>query len=189
MPLQLGWKGMKVLPFVAGLLLVLAVAGCRSSTPYDATADRAAIQEAIRSAWSAESAGDESTACLYYTKTFIEEQNRVWEGDDFPHRTDCATGGTGSHPYLRLTSEQGESGSERVRFAWTRVFHKSRTATAQPILPGGLRCLNPVDCHVVISLVIHLVDEQNGRWLIDDLDASACEVHGSCVPLDNTQVM
>jgi hypothetical protein len=182
---------MRVVPLIAVPLLALALLGCGSSTAYDATADRAAIQEAIRSAWNAEYAGDESTACLYYTKTFIEEQNRLWEagsGDTSPHRTDCATGPSGSHPYLRLTNPQGESGNERVRFAWTRVSHKSRTATAQPILPGGLRCLNPVDCHVVISMVIHL-DEQNGRWLIDDLEASACEVHGSCVPLDNNQLL
>ena len=183
---------MRVVPFIAVLLVAFALEGCGSSTPYDATADRAAIQEAIRSAWSAEYAGDESTACLYYTKTFIEEQNRVWEagsGGSAPHQTDCATGPSGSHPYLRLTNAQGESGNELVRFAWTRVSHKSRTATAQPILPNGLRCLNPVDCHVVISLVIHLVDEKNGHWLIDDLDASACEVHGSCIPLNSNQLL
>ena len=182
---------MRVVLSIAGLLLGLALTGCGSSTPYDATADRAAIQDAIRSAWNAEYAGDESTACLYYTKTFIEEQNRVWE-DAVPggsrHRTDCASGRSGSHPYLRLTNAQGEFGRENVRFAWTRVSHRSRTATAQPILPGGLGCLSPVDCHVVISLVIHLVGEKGGRWLIDDLDASACVVHGTCVPRGNKPV-
>jgi len=29
---------------------------------------------------------------------------------------------------------------------------------------------------------------QNG-WLIDDLEASACVVHGSCVPLGNRNVL
>jgi hypothetical protein len=186
---------MRALSFVALLLLIPALAGCLgrgSPATSSATADRAAVQEVIRSAWKAEVAGDENTACLYYTPAFIEEQNRVWEARGSgvsPHQADCATGPNGYHPYLRITNAPGGFDNDRVRFAWTRVSHDSRTATVQPILPDGLRCLNPFDCNVVISLIIHLVDEKNGRWLIDDLDASACEVHGSCVPLDNKAVM
>jgi hypothetical protein len=183
---------MRVIPCVSLLLLTLTLAGCGSSAPYDATADKAAIRDVISSAWKAEYAGDENTACLYFTKTFIEEQNRIWESrsrSGSPHQSDCASGPSGYHPYLRVTNGQGALGNDKVRFAWTRVSHESRTATAQPILPGALRCLNPVDCRVVISLIIHLVDEKGGRWLIDDLDASACVVHGSCVPLDDKQVM
>jgi len=186
---------MRVIPFVAFLLLTPALAGCLgrgSAATSNETADKAAVQEVIRSAWKAEDAGDEDTACLYYTPAFIDDQNRMWEARGSgvsPHRMDCATGPSGYHPYLRITNVRGGFGSDKVRFAWTRVSHESRTATAQPILPDAVRCLNPVDCHVVISLVIHLVDEKDGRWLIDDLDASACEVHGSCVPLDNTHVM
>jgi hypothetical protein len=182
---------MRLVPCVALLLLTLALAGCGSSADYDANAEKAAIREVIRSAWKAEFAGDEHTACLYYTAAFIEEQNRIWEDrtpGDSAHREDCATGPVGSHPYLRLISTEGGFDDDKVRFAWTRVFPKSRTATAQPILPDGSRCLNTVDCNVVISLVIHLVDAE-GSWLIDDLDASACVVNGSCVPLGNEQVL
>jgi hypothetical protein len=177
---------MRVVPFIALLLLVLALAGC-GSAPYNDTADRAAIKDVVRSAWQAEFAGDESTACLYFTHGFIDAQNRVWEArapEARPHQETCATGPSGYHPYLRLTNAQSDFGNDRVRFASTLIAHKSGTATVQPILPDGVRCLDPADCHVVISLLIHLVD-QKGSWLIDDLDASACEVHGSCVPLDN----
>ena len=185
---------MRVISFVALLLLVPALAGCLgrgSSAKSNERADKAAIQEVIRSAWKAELAGDENTACLYYTPAFIEEQNRVWETRDSgvaPHNADCASGANGYHPYLKITNAPGGFDNDNMRFAWTRVSDDSRTATVHPILPEGLRCLNPADCRVVISLIIHLVDEKNGRWLIDDLDASACEVHGSCVPLDNKQV-
>ena len=181
---------MRVVPSIAFLLLALALAGC-GSAPYNDRADKAAIQDVISSAWQAEFAGDENTACLYYTASFIDAQNRLWEsrsGGSPPHQRDCASG-RGYHPYLRLTNTQSRFGSENVRFAFTRVSHKARTATAQPILPDEVRCLSSADCHVVLSLLIHLVDEQGGRWRIDDLDASACEVHGSCVPLDNQKVM
>ena len=170
---------MRVISLVAVLLLTPALAGCLgrgSSAASTERADRTAIKEVIRSAWNAELAGDENTACLYYTPAFIEEQNRVWEArgsEVAPHQADCATGPNGYHPYLRITNAPGGFDNAKMRFAWTRVSHD--TATVQPILPDGMRCLNPVDCQVVISLVIHLVDEKNGRWLIDDLDASACE--------------
>ena len=186
---------MRVISFVALLLLTPTLAGCMgrgSSAASNERADKTAIQDVIRSAWNAELAGDENTACLYYTPTFIEEQNRVWEArgsEVSPHQADCAAGPNGYHPYLRITNAPGGFGNDRMRFAWNRVSHDSHTATVQPILPDGVRCLNPADCRVVISLIIHLVDEKNGRWLIDDLDASACEVHGSCIPLDNKQVM
>ena len=140
------------------------------------------MQSVIASAWRAEYADDEDTACLYFTPKFIEEQNRIWEAGTpgaSPRGQECATG---SHPYLRFTDIKSGLDNDGVRFAWTRVSPKSGTATAHPILPGELRCLS-ADCHVVISLVIHLVDKDGGGWLIDDLDASACEVEGKCVPL------
>lgn len=176
---------MKAVPWVAALLLTLALVGCGgSSAPYDATADKAAIQDVIRSAWEAEFVGDAGIACLYFTESFIEEQNRFWESRSpgaFTHGKNCATG-RGNHPYLRLVNVPGGFDNDTMRFAWTRVS-KAGTATAQPILPGPLRCLSRVDCNVVISLVIHLVDKEGGGWLIDDLDASTCEVGGGCVPL------
>ena len=185
---------MRVISFVALLLLTPALAGCLgrgSSAASTERADKTAIKEVIRSAWNAELAGDENTACLYYTPRLHR-------------RAEPRVGGTG----LRGRPAPGRlrNGPERVppvpedhqRARWirqrqdavrvTRVSH-DRHGDRAPILPDGMRCLNPVDCQVVISLVIHLVDEKNGRWLIDDLDASACEVHGSCVPLDNKQVM
>jgi hypothetical protein len=183
---------MRVIPCIAFVLLALALAGCGSSAAYDDRADKAAIHDVISSAWKAEYAGDESTACLYYTKAFIEQQNRVWEGGApgaLPHRKDCATGPIGYHPYLRFTNVQGGFGNDKVGFEWTRVSGKTRTATVKPILPGGVRCLNPVDCSVVISLVIHLVGEKGRGWLIDGLDASICAVHGSCSPLESRQVL
>ncbi len=174
---------------LAALLVTFGLAGCGGgSAPYDAAADRAAVRDVVSSAWKAESAGDESTACLYYTEKFVTEQNRIWESGtpgSVPEGKDCARS---SHPYLRLTNAERAFGNERVRFAWTRVSHKSRTAIVHPILPGGTRCLN-ADCGVVISLVVHLVDKKGGGWLIDGLDASACVVHGTCVRLDNKQVM
>jgi hypothetical protein len=188
---------MRVVPSIALLLLALALGGCAlggSPARYNATADKAAIREVIRSAWKAEYAGDESTACLYFTPSFIDEQNRIWEAGA-AHRTGCAIGSVGNHPYLRLNTVPSEFVNDRLRFAWTRVSTKSRTATAHPILPGGSGCLNPVDCHIVISLVIHLVDEKRGGWLINDLDASACVArgyrnhHSGCVPLTAQQVL
>ena len=176
---------MRVVPSIAFLLFALALTGC-GSAPYNDRADKAAIQDVVRSAWQAEFAGDETTACLYFTHGFIDAQNRVWESNapGLPHRKDCATGPVGYHPYLRVTSARADVGNDSVSFASTLVSHKSRTATVRPILPYGVRCMDPANCKVVISLLIHLVD-QKGSWLIDDLDASACEVHGSCVPLDN----
>jgi hypothetical protein len=170
---------------------VVALAGCGgSSAPYDAAADKAAVQEVIRSAWQAEFVGDKRIACLYFTESFIEEQNRFWESriPEAPtHGKDCATGRR-NHPYLRLVNVPGGFDNDTMRFAWTRVSPKAGTATAQPILPSPLRCLSPVDCNVVISLVIHLVDEKGGGWLIDDLDASSCEVGGECVSLTDGEV-
>lgn len=174
---------MRVIPYLALLPLTLALGGCAigGGAPYDATADKAAVQSVITSAWKAEYADDEDTACLYFTTKFIEEQNRIWEAGtpgSSPRGADCASG---SHPYLRFTNIPSGLDNDGVRFAWTRVSHKSGTATAHPILPGELSCLS-ADCHVVMSLVIHLVDKK-GAWLIDGLDASACEEGGSCVPL------
>lgn len=168
---------------LAALLAAFGLAGCAGeSASYDAAADRAAVRDVISSAWKAESASDENTACLYFTEKFITEQNRIWESGTpgaAPQGKDCARG---RHPYLRLTNVGEAFVNDRLGFAWTRVSHKSRTAMVHPILPGETRCLNP-DCQVVISLVIHLVDKKGGGWLIDDLDASACEVDGACVPL------
>ncbi len=181
---------MKPVPWVA-LLLALMLSGCGgSSTPYDAAADRAAVQDVIRSAWQAEFVGDERVACLYFTESFIEEQNRFWEArtpGELTHGKNCATG-RGNHPYLKLVNVPGGFDNDTMRFAWTRVSPKAGTATAQPILPGALRCLSRVDCNVVISLVIHLVDKDGG-WLIDDLDASSCEVGGECVALTDREVV
>jgi hypothetical protein len=176
----------KVVPCVALLLLAVVLAGCGgSSTPFDPTAEKAEIQEVIRSAWQAEFVGDETVACLYFTESFIEEQNRFWEDrtpGDRTHGKNCASG-RGSHPYLKLVNVPNGFDDATMRFAWTRVSAKEGTATAQPILPGPLRCLSRADCNVVISLVIHLVGKEGGGWLIDDLDASSCEVGGECVPL------
>jgi hypothetical protein len=183
---------MKAISCVAALLVTLALSGCGGpSTPYDAAADKAEIQDVIRSAWQAESVGDESLACLYFTESFIEEQNLFWEAripGGLTHGKNCATG-RGNHPYLRLVNVPGGFDDDTMRFAWTRVSPKAGTATAQPILPGPLRCLSRTDCKVVISLVIHLVDKEGGGWLIDDLDASSCEVGGGCVPLTNREVV
>lgn len=168
------------------LALSLSLSGCGgSSRPDNAPADKAAVQEVIRSAWEAEFAGDKGLACLYFTASFIEEQNRFWEArtpGELTHGKNCATG-RGNHPYLKLVNVPGGFDDDSMRFAWTKVSPKAGTATAQPILSGPLRCLNRVDCTVVLSIVIHLVDKEGGGWLIDDLDASSCEVGGGCVPL------
>ncbi len=180
---------MKAVPWVA-VLLTLVLSGCGGSSPADAAADKAAVQKVIRSAWQAEFAGEESIACQYFTESFIEEQNRFWEARSPGGRThgkNCATG-RGSHPYLTLVNVPGGFDNATLGFAWTRVSAESRTATAQPILPGPLRCLSRSDCDVVISLVIHLVDKEGG-WLINDLDASSCEVGGGCVPLTDREVV
>jgi hypothetical protein len=104
------------------------------------------------------------------------------------HRKDCATG-AGSHPYLGIANVPSGFDDDSMRFASTRVSPKARTATAQPIFPGPLRCLSPSDCGVVISLVIHLVGKEGGGWLIDDLDASTCDGDGACVPLTDRAIV
>jgi hypothetical protein len=172
---------MKAVSLGVALAVVCGLAGCGGAS-YDVSTDKAAVRDVISSAWKAESADDEDTACLYFTAAFIREQNRIWEKGTpgaSQSGTRCASG---SHPYLMLTSARRGPGTERVRFAWTRVSREGRTATVHPILPGQTGCLNE-DCRVVVSLVIHLVGTKGGGWLIDDLEASACEVGGGCVPL------
>jgi hypothetical protein len=127
---------MRVVPCIAFGLLTLALAGC-GSAPYDDKADKAAIQDVIRSAWQAEYAGDESTACLYYTPSFIESQNLIWESRSAgsPHQRGCASGPGAYHPYLRLTDVQSGVGNDRVRFAFTRIAHKARGSGQRAFTP------------------------------------------------------